>query len=62
LDAAAESGQVYHLWWHPHNFGRWMPENLEFLESILRHFAVLRDEKGFSSWTMQEAAAVANEH
>jgi peptidoglycan/xylan/chitin deacetylase (PgdA/CDA1 family) len=61
LDAAAESGQVYHLWWHPHNFGRWMPENLEFLDSILRHFAVLRDEKGFSSWTMQEAAAVANE-
>jgi peptidoglycan/xylan/chitin deacetylase (PgdA/CDA1 family) len=56
LDAAAECGEIYHLWWHPHNFGRWTRENLEFLEAILRHLAVLRDKKGFASWTMLEAA------
>lgn len=56
LDQAAERKQIYHLWWHPHNFGVFLRENLEFLESILQHAARLRAKRGFGSWTMHEAA------
>src|SRR5262249_52290786 len=28
---AASSGRVFHLWWHPHNFGKFTDENLAFL-------------------------------
>lgn len=29
---AAQSGEVFHLWWHPHNFGIRQEDNLSFLE------------------------------
>ena len=35
---AAKKGEMYHLWWHPHNFGANMEENLRFLESILQTY------------------------
>ena len=37
LTHAAKKGLVYHLWWHPHNFGDHMDENLVFLKKILDH-------------------------
>ena len=57
LDYAANRGQAYHLWWHPHNFGRQLPENLAFLEKILAHFAKLRQSQGMESLNMGELAA-----
>lgn len=35
IDAAAREGRVFHLWWHPHNFGTHLRENVAFLERIL---------------------------
>src|SRR5918911_2960418 len=32
---AAKDGLVYHLWWHPHNFGVDLDENISFLKKIL---------------------------
>lgn len=57
LDDAATRGQAYHLWWHPHNFGRQLAKNLAFLERILAHFAKLRQSHGMESLNMGELAA-----
>jgi peptidoglycan/xylan/chitin deacetylase (PgdA/CDA1 family) len=56
LRLAAETGGMYHLWWHPHNFGVDVEANLAFLEKILRCFTELSIERGMQSCTMEEAA------
>jgi hypothetical protein len=53
---AAKCGEDYHLWWHPHNFGINLKENLSFLESILKHYRVLHKEYGMQSKTMRSIA------
>lgn len=53
---AAKKGQLYHLWWHPHNFGANMDENFKMLEDILMHQQYLRLKYGFRSSTMKEIA------
>lgn len=35
LMQAAQNGEVYHLWWHPHNFGHHPEENMAQLADIL---------------------------
>jgi hypothetical protein len=59
METAAAEKAVFHLWWHPHNFGRHTEENLETLREICRHFVRLRDRSGLRSLTMCEAAEVA---
>jgi hypothetical protein len=54
LTHAARTGQVYHLWWHPHNFGADTDTNLVFLRRVLDHFARLRDSLGMESLNMGE--------
>ncbi len=56
LSAAASAGGLYHLWWHPHNFGIHQDENFDMLRHILRHFAELREAHGMQSLTMRDAA------
>jgi len=56
LDYAAEHSMAYHLWWHPHNFGVHLPQNLAFLEKILMRFSRLRDGCGMASLSMGEMA------
>jgi len=57
MTQAAKAGSVFHLWWHPHNFGADTAENIRFLARVLGHFARLRDRYGMTSATMAEAAA-----
>ncbi|HYX70926.1 MAG TPA: polysaccharide deacetylase family protein [Terriglobales bacterium] len=57
LRHAARHGKVFHLWWHPENFGTHTRKNLSALESILREYAALRDEYGMESLNMGEIAA-----
>jgi hypothetical protein len=57
LRSAAEKGRIYHLWWHPHNFGVNLDENLAFLESALQSFDELRSRRGMESLNMAECAA-----
>ena len=59
LRRAAVHGEVFHLWWHPHNFGVHMTENLRFLRQILGEFSRLRAAHGLHSCTMAEAAAAS---
>ena len=53
---AAKNKLVYHLWWHPHNFGINIPENIEFLEKILIHYKKLSAQYGFTSTSMAQLA------
>jgi glycosyltransferase involved in cell wall biosynthesis/peptidoglycan/xylan/chitin deacetylase (PgdA/CDA1 family) len=56
LRYAATQGRVFHLWWHPHDFGEHLAENLRALREVLATFALLRDDYGMESLTMAEAA------
>jgi peptidoglycan/xylan/chitin deacetylase (PgdA/CDA1 family) len=56
LEAARANG-IFHLWWHPHNFGKDMEQNLALLESLLQYFSVLQDKHGMQSLTMADIAA-----
>ena len=54
LRVAAETCQTYHLWWHPHNFGRHLEDNLKGLSQIVDHFRRLQDELGMTSSAMAD--------
>jgi len=56
MTAAAKTGSLFHLWWHPHNFGVNLEQNLAALERHLERFARLREDYGFASHTMAEVA------
>jgi hypothetical protein len=58
MEVAARRRRLFHLWWHPHNFGINLQENLAFLRAILDHFRVLQDRYGMRAMTM---ASVADE-
>jgi hypothetical protein len=49
---AAKNKELYHLWWHPHNFGTYPEQCLEELEIILKHFQQLKKQYGFMSLNM----------
>lgn len=53
---AAKNNLMYHLWWHPHNFGAYQNENFDFLEKILKHYQKLKMKYNFTSCTMKKAA------
>lgn len=53
---AAKNKLIYHLWWHPHNFGINQDENFAFLNKILLHYKFLNVKYGFSSITMSDLA------
>ena len=53
---AAKHGKMYHLWWHPHNFGKFTVENLSQLEELLKYFKYLNMEYGFNSVNMSEVS------
>lgn len=53
---AAKNNKIYHLWWHPHNFGVNIGENMENLAVLLKHYQFLHNKYGFLNLTMKEAA------
>lgn len=60
MSHAATSGEVYHLWWHPHNFGVYTKENLRSLERILNHFDGLRKRGLMENKSMGELVSPHN--
>ena len=54
---AAQNQLLFHLWWHPHNFGVNTDLNLSFLRAILEHYRALNGRLEFQSLTMAEVAA-----
>ena len=58
MTKAAQRGDIYHLWWHPHNFGINLNKNMNNLSVILDHYQLLNKKYGFENKTMQEAAGI----
>lgn len=56
LESAASEKKIYHLWWHPHNMGINISENLQFLDRILDKFEELSETHGLISSNMGEIA------
>lgn len=54
MTTSARNKEVYHLWWHPHNFGDHPVESLNDLIIILNHFRFLKGKYGYQSLNMQE--------
>lgn len=60
MSYAAKNKKLYHLWWHPHNFGRNVEKNISFLKKILDHYQFLKETLSFASLNMAEAAQNPN--
>ncbi len=55
---AAIGNRLFHLWWHPHNFGADVKHNLAFLQKILAYYDQLNRRYGMQSCNMSEIAAM----
>lgn len=58
---AAKSKEIVHIWWHPHNFGVNLKENIEILRKILETFRECRENHGMQSLSMNETIEKARE-
>ena len=56
MTRAAKHNEVYHLWWHPHNFANNIDQNFENLETIFKHYQELNKSYNFKSCTMSNLA------
>ncbi|HWR31995.1 MAG TPA: polysaccharide deacetylase family protein [Chitinophagaceae bacterium] len=54
MKAAAKKKKIYHLWWHPHNFGKNMDKNFSVLTRILDYYLLLNKRYNMQSLTMEE--------
>lgn len=59
---AAKHGKVFHIWWHPHNFGGNIDENMKILEKIAKHYQKLYQKHGFECRTMKEVREYCDEN
>ncbi|MCX2837903.1 polysaccharide deacetylase family protein [Salinimicrobium sp. MT39] len=60
MEAAAKHNQIYHLWWHPHNFGGDPKNNMKELIHILDNYKKLKVKYDFSSVTMETLSSLHN--
>lgn len=58
---AAKNKTIFHLWWHPHNFGVNTNQNILFLNKVLAHFEKLNNEYDMQSLNMGEIANLIEE-
>lgn len=62
MHEAAVAGKIFHLWWHPHNFGKNIDANLDVLRRVLEVYSHCRLTRGMQSLTMAEVADLARVH
>lgn len=55
---AAINNRLFHLWWHPHNFGAHVAENRRFLDRILDYYVELQQRYGMQSLNMGEISSL----
>jgi hypothetical protein len=56
MEIAARSDHIFHLWWHPEQFGVHTDENLASLTTILAKYKELQTRYGMRSRSMKEIA------
>jgi len=59
MQRAAARDKVFHLWFHPHNFGVDQDQNFAAMEQIAAEATRLRDRHDWPSLTMAEVARLA---
>lgn len=59
MEDAARNRRVFHLWWHPHNFGTHLKENVTFLASVLEFYKRMEARHGMRSLNMSEVGSLA---
>jgi peptidoglycan/xylan/chitin deacetylase (PgdA/CDA1 family) len=55
---AAQEHAIVHIWFHPHNFGVHLEQNLHVLEDIFQAFAFARERDGMRSLSMNAVAEI----
>lgn len=60
MSYAAKNNKIFHLYWHPHNFGTNTSKNINFLCEIIEHFNELKEKYDMSSLNMGELAELKN--
>jgi hypothetical protein len=58
MTRAAKQNEIYHLWWHPHNFGNHPEESLAGLKTIIEHYAYCREKWRMNSLHMDELSTL----
>ncbi|PTX42630.1 polysaccharide deacetylase [Christiangramia gaetbulicola] len=58
MTSAAKAGEIYHLWWHPHNFGVEPEESMLDIMKIINHYKELNVKFNFQSLNMDELGAL----
>ena len=56
---AAKTNGVFHLWWHPHNFGQCTEANLKNLEELLKYYQTLSQKYGMRSLSLKELGGLS---
>lgn len=51
---AALKNEIFHLWWHPHNFGTFTKENIKNFQEICKFYKILNEKYNFESKFMKE--------
>ena len=52
--SAAKNKKLYHIWWHPHNFGSNIESNILQLKEVLEYYMFLNKKYGMKSLNMNE--------
>lgn len=53
MEVAAKEKEIYHLWWHPHNFGNDPIQSMKELRLLIQHFHQLKERFGMESLSME---------
>lgn len=59
MRVAATRRHLFHLWWHPHNFGAHVDNSIAFLRRILEQFDRCRSRWGMRSLSMADVSRMA---
>jgi hypothetical protein len=61
MELAARTGRIYHIWFHPEDFGLYPNENLALFAQVLKHYTQLRDQYGMRSLSMAGVLEAASQ-
>ena len=61
MKTAAKANAGFHLWWHPHNFGKNLRENIGGLKHILDFYQTLEYKYGMKSLNMTEIHSTSSQ-
>jgi hypothetical protein len=59
---AATRKELVHIWWHPHDFGIYIDENIAFLRKVLAAYKRFHETHGMESLSMGEVTSSVLRH